>query len=90
MTATWTGVRDTDSMLVRTATVELMVSEDGRSESDAEYDEDDEDEDEAPPVYGTCGGRVAVAGIVGKMIASGNVGLSIDSRPKPGENHWNR
>lgn len=73
-------------MLVRTATVELMVSEDGRSESDAEYDEDDEDE-EAPPVYGTCGGRVALAGIVGKMIASRSVGLSIDSRPKPGENH---
>lgn len=75
MTATWTGGRDADSMLVRTATVELMSFEEGRSESDAEYDEeeddDDEDEDETPLVYGTCGGRVAALDIVGKMVAEG-------------------
>jgi hypothetical protein len=55
-------------MLVRTATFELMVFEDGRSESDDEYDEDDdedEDEDDTPPEYGTCGGRVAAVDIVG-------------------------
>lgn len=71
MTATWTVGRDADSMLIRTATVELMVFEEGRSESDEEYDEDDdddedddEDEDDTP-VYGTCGGRVAAVDIVG-------------------------
>jgi hypothetical protein len=69
MMATWTTGRDADSMLVRATTVELIVFEDGRSESDDEYDdeEDDvEDEDDTLPVYGTCGGRVAAVDIVGK------------------------
>jgi len=53
MTATWTGGREAESMLCRTAP-EFVEFEDGRSKSEAEnvedVDEDDEaEEDEALP-----------------------------------------
>jgi len=70
MMATWTTGRDVDSMLVRASTFELMVFEEGRSESDDEYDDEEEDveDEDTAPAYGTCGGRVAAADIVSRIV----------------------
>ncbi len=77
MTATWTEGRAEESMLCRTVP-ELVELGDERSRSEVEKaeEEDDEDEDagevdEGVPVtqYGTVGGRVAEADMVGEVVS---------------------